>query len=165
MGSAKNANETATQNANVAAQSSETELERIKAELEEAKAKNKELCAIVEQQSAVIKNNIETFDKLKESTFADTNVGKSVMEINERMKEKVTVLYPLNPFDPDKTHVPVYNPITGQVDKVKVGEYVEVNRAVKEILDNSAKADKLTLVLQQKEASDFEQKTLDMGKR
>ncbi len=141
-----------------------TELEALRAELEEAKKLLETQSKFIEQQTAIIKQNAETFEKIKVSTAADTIAGQNAMKINEMMKEKTKVYYPANPFDPNKTHVPVQNPITGEVDKVKVGEWVEVTRAVAEILEHSAKADKLTLMLQQKEADDFEQETLNLEK-
>ena len=136
-------------------------LEEIQKQLDEAKALIAQQAQIIEQQSAVIQQNVSIFDKLKESTAGETAVGKSVIEINERMKEKVPVFYPSNPFDPDKTHIKVTNPITGKVDSVAVGEWVDVPRAVANILERSAKADKVTMMLQKKGEADFEQKVTE----
>lgn len=133
-----------------------SELDKLKLELEEAKAMMKEQAKLIKQQSEVIKQNVDTFDKIKDSTAANTVAGQNVMRINEMMKEKTKVFYPYNPFDPKKTHVVVQNPVTGKMDKVKVGEWVEVNRAVAEILERSARADKLTLMLQEKKAKEAE---------
>ena len=47
--------------------------------------------------------------------------------------------------------------LTGRMDKVAVGEWVEVNRAVAEILERSAKGDKITLMLQEKKAKEAEE--------
>lgn len=140
-----------------------TELDKLRLELEEAKAMMTEQAKLIRQQSEIIQQNVETFDKIKDSTAADTVTGQNVMLINEMMKEKVKVFYPYNPFDPQKTHVVVQNPVTGKMDKVKVGEWVEVNRAVAEILERSAKGDKITLMLQEKKAKEAEEaeKTAD----
>lgn len=141
-----------------------TEIEKLKQQLEEAKAVMTQQAEIIEQQSAIIKQNVETFDKIKESTASDTIAGQNVMRVNEMMKEKTKVFYPRNPFDPDKTHVKVLNPITGKVDSVAVDEWVEVTRAVAEILERSAKTDKVTLMLQKKTSADYEQKSIEIDK-
>jgi hypothetical protein len=111
--------------------------------------------------AAGIEDGEDLLNYLGKVPDGETAVGKSVIEINERMKEKVPVFYPSNPFDPDKTHIKVTNPITGKVDSVAVGEWVEVPRAVANILERSAKADKVTMMLQKKGEADFEQKVTE----
>lgn len=150
------ANEEVKADTNTKAPEELSEIEKLQAELEEAKAIMKQQAKLIKQQSEVIQQNVETFDKIKDSTAADTITGQNVMLINEMMKEKVKVFYPYNPFDPNKTHVVVQNPVTGRMDKVAVGQWVEVNRAVAEILERSAKGDKITLMLQEKKAKEAE---------
>lgn len=147
----------------------DSEIERLKAQLAEAKeatakaeAERDELKtvaqeqgAVIEQQTAIIRSTQETFTQLKKSTLADTEAGRSALEANERAKDIVTVFYPMNPLDPQKKHVPVFDHVTGKVVQVQVGTYVDVHRCVKEVLDHSAAADGLTLVLQEKKAQEY----------
>jgi len=82
-----------------------------------------------------------------------------VIKREKSMRDEVVVQVTINPLDPKNTHVPVLNPITNQVMRVKRGEDVLVPRAVYEILQNSMKADKNTALIAKDLAEKFTEET------
>lgn len=130
----------------------------------------KELEKIIAQQTDIIESLGQKIEGL-EKTIADIKTVTSAeaeasaperpSEIAEReaqMREIVEVFITENPLDP-ATDVPVLNPVTERVDKIKKGEWVKVNRATREILQYSMAADKATAMLTRELSEKFKADT------
>ncbi len=130
----------------------------------------KELEKIIAQQTEVIESlgkkveSLEkTIDDIKTVTSAEAEASaperpSEIAEREAQMREIVEVFITENPLDP-ATDVPVLNPVTERVDKIKKGEWVKVNRATREILQYSMAADKATAMLTRELSEKFKADT------
>lgn len=123
-----------------------------------------ELKALVKNQQEIIDEKDKTFENLK-SAIEEQNkrnmkkLPDDVIEREKSMRDKVMVFISPNALDPKNTHVPVLNPITNKTDKVIIGEHVEVNRAVYEVLQHSMESDKKYALIASELSEKFEKDT------